>query len=135
MFCIKFIQSFKHTVSTDFALCAIDLTSVETCIDKRKLQFLGQLCRLPNAYLAKTVFNHRLVRFINYDQQSLGFIPEIYRLLQKYNLTDYISNYLNYGTFPSKSCWKTILKEHVIHAEKRRRLMSVCSRVSVETFI
>jgi len=37
---------------------------------------------LPSQYLAKNMFHHRLLRYINNDRQCLGFIPDIYILIQ-----------------------------------------------------
>jgi len=59
---------------------------IESIIDYRKLQFYGQLCRLPFQYLARNMFHQWLLRYINNDRRCLGFIPDIYRLIRKYNL-------------------------------------------------
>ena len=121
-FCVKFIQQLSKNTCTDFSLASLDLTCIETIIDHKKLHFFGQLCRLPNKYLAKQVVNHRLIRFANYDvNQYMGFIPEVYRLLKKYDLCEYLNIYLHTGCFPSKYVWKAILKRHVFLREKRER--------------
>ena len=63
-FCMKYVQRLNMNTSTDFTLSCIDIPSIETIIDYRKLQFFGQLCRLSSTYLSKQVFTHRLLRYI-----------------------------------------------------------------------
>ena len=53
------------------------------------------------------------------NTQTLGFIPDIHRLVQKYFLHQYMDIYLQTGTFPSRYMWKAILKRHVLNREKR----------------
>ena len=53
-FCIKHIQRLPRNASTNLSLCTLNMCSIETIIDYRKLQLCGQLCRLPCHYLAKT---------------------------------------------------------------------------------
>ena len=48
------------------------------------------------------------------DNQSLGFIPDINRILAKYALHRVLGRYLSHGKFPSKSAWKKIIYEKTI---------------------
>lgn len=129
-FCAKYIQSLPSHVSTDIVLCSLDMPCIECIIDQRKLLFLGQLCRLSNLYLAKQVFNNRLVRFINYDNQYNGFVPDIYRILQKYNLCYVLLSYIDSGLFPSKSIWKAMIRQHVIQPDKTARYGLLANRMN-----
>ena len=76
---------------TDIALNALGITSIESQIDYRKLQFFAQLCRLPCKYVAKHIFVNRLIRYLGDDRQTLGYIPDIYRILCKYNIIDHLT--------------------------------------------
>ncbi|XP_053398165.1 uncharacterized protein LOC128556626 [Mercenaria mercenaria] len=51
-FCLKFMQQLRQNISTDFSLSVINLSSIEAMIDFKKLQFFGQLCRLPCSMLS-----------------------------------------------------------------------------------
>jgi len=62
------------------------------------------------------VFVHRLVSFINGDKQCVGFIPDIYKLLDKYQLVGYTLTFLKDALFPSKSVWRAILRQHVLQS-------------------
>ncbi|XP_052799264.1 uncharacterized protein LOC128230877 [Mya arenaria] len=112
-FCVKQMQGFQRSVATKFVLSTLNITSIEVLIDCKKLQFFGQMCRLPCQYLAKIIFNSRLIRYINFDRQTVGFVPDIYRLCQKYLLVDYITQYINTGQFPSKYEWKKTIHKSV----------------------
>ncbi|KAH3693536.1 uncharacterized protein LOC127862565 [Dreissena polymorpha] len=124
-FCIKSMQQFHSLTNTDFALASINVNSIENIIDRKKLVFFGQLCRLPNQYLAKQVFINRLVRYLNNDKQTKGFVPEIYRLLYKYQLQSCLDGYLQSGLFPSKQAWKQMLQRSVSAPEHHRQLESI----------
>ena len=62
----------------------------------------------------KDIFLNRLIRFNNFDQQSVGYIPDICRIAQKYDLTDYILTYVESADFPSKFQWKKVINENVV---------------------
>ena len=80
------------------------------------MQLLGQLCRLLCRHLSKSVFVHRLVSFKHDDKQCVGFIPDIYKLLDKYWMVGYILTFLKDALFPSKSVWRAILRQHVLQS-------------------
>ena len=54
-FCVKHVQQFVKRTSTYFSWSCINLVTTETFIDFKKLQLLGQLCRLPCRHLSKSV--------------------------------------------------------------------------------
>jgi len=78
----------------------------------------GQICRLKDGYIAKEIFNHRIVRNVNGYSQTVGFVPDIYRLLQKYGMIELFDTYLQCGAFPPKFSWKHTLKSTVIMPSK-----------------
>ena len=53
---------------------------------------------------------------MNGDKQCVGFIPDIYKLLDKYQLVGYILTLLQDALFPSKSAWRAILRQHVLQS-------------------
>ena len=124
--CAKTIQGLPLSTSTDVALGALGLLPIEAEIDKRKLQFFSQLCRLPTHYLAKQFFVVRCQNYVNSDRQSTGFFPDIYRLLSKYNLTDIFVSFLRIGEFPSKGIWNKIINKRIkdrFTADRNNRLL------------
>ena len=71
------------------------------------------MCNLPTKYLSQNVFTQRLLHFLSHDHQQHGLIPDMYRLLSKYELTEFLNTYVESGVFPSKDAWKRILKSIV----------------------
>ena len=61
-FFLKHMQCLPRRTPTNFTLSAIHAVPMETVIDHKKLNFLGQLFNLScsNRYMAKRVFNIRL---------------------------------------------------------------------------
>jgi len=64
--------------------------------------------------MTKRVFNIRLTHFQHLDNQSLGFISDINRILTKYALHHGLDRYLSDGVFSSKCAWKRIIYEKTI---------------------
>lgn len=113
-FCAKRIQNFSQRTRTDIALSMLGWSLMESNIDKRKLLFLEKLCTTPTYLLARQIFDLRLQLFINGNFTiQKGFIPDISRILRKYNLTYYLYNYAKSGRFASKWMWKIIVKKTV----------------------
>ena len=112
-FCIKYIQCIDRSTRSDIALSLLGCRSLESEIDFKKLTLLGQLCRLSTDFLAKDIFNNRLIRFIGDSHNKLGFFPDLLRILQKYDLVYYLNNYVTYGIFPTKYHWKTVIRDSI----------------------
>ena len=117
-FCLKNMQGYNRHISSDFCLLTVNAIPVVNTLESRKLNLFGQICRLNPNYLAKDVFNNRLVRYVNIDRQCIGFIPDVYKLLQKYDLLAYLQAYLEDGQFPPRRQWKSIVGRSV---ERRAR--------------
>ena len=116
------MQRLSPNTSHQFTHSVINMGTIESIIDYRKLQFYGQLCRLSFQYLAKDSFHHRLLRYINNDRQCLCFIPDIYRLIRKYNLQYILDCYVKEGIFSSKLRWKIMLTSNIFWLDERIRL-------------
>ena len=66
---------------------------------------------MPPNMLRRHVFDIRMHIFVlNGYKNQLGSIPDIWKVLQKYNVEEYLQNYLAIAVFPSKYTWKTIVK-------------------------
>ena len=59
-------------------------------------------------FFVKTMFLNRLASFkINPSNKYTGFIEEIDKILQKYQLSHILSSYLQDGVLPGKTCVET----------------------------
>ena len=88
----KSIQRFPSRTRTDMALGMLGWLPMMSYIEQRKLLFLFVLRENKN--------------------QS-GFIPDIWKVLQKYHLEEYLLSYLATSLFPTKGTWKTIVKHKI----------------------
>lgn len=112
-FCLKIIQSLPRLARTDIVLSSLGSLPIEAEIDKRKLMLFGQLCRLDTDTTIKMLFLNRLFNFNNHPSRVRGFIPDIYKILHKYDLIDILSSYCKTGVFPSKCRWKTVVNNNI----------------------
>ena len=105
------MQSLSTHTRTDTALSLLGVFPIETDIDFRKLTIIGQFCRLNSDIRVKRMFLNRLTSYIaERNQRQEGFVPDIVRLLEKYELSDILSTYVENGTFPTSLAWKRLLK-------------------------
>ena len=112
-FCLKVIQSIPRLSRTDIVLSSLGMLPMEAEIDKRKLVFFGQLCRLDTNTTVKKMFANRLCEYNNCPIRVKGFIPDLVRIVSKYSLTDVLTTFSSTGVFPSKYTWKRLVSSSV----------------------
>jgi hypothetical protein len=109
-FCAKLLQEFHPRTKTTIALSMLGWYTMAAYIDRRKLLFLGRLCRLDNDILVKKMFLNRLHQcLMGCTAKSLGFIPDIVGILKKYNLTGILDHYVTDGQWPDKKPWRSMV--------------------------
>jgi hypothetical protein len=76
---------------------------IEAEIDKRKLMLFDKLCNLGQGTLSKQIFLYRLHDFIaNEGKERSKFIRDIWQILLKYNIMNYLQSFVNQTQFPKK---------------------------------
>lgn len=123
----KRIQGLDPMTRSEATTGSIGLWSMEGTIDKAKLIYFGRLCRSKEILFSKRIFTARLTsHMLHPARQKLGFIPDIIRTLNKYNLANYLTTYLDEQSFPSKLPWKNIVYDAIenIEIEKWKNGMS-----------
>ena len=81
--------------------------------------FLHKLMSLPSGSVSRDIFIKKLILFVN-DQScvTLGFIPDICKMLFKYDLHDIVNNLLSpLHVIPSKYEWKSRVKSSILRCE------------------
>ena len=92
----------------------LGLLPIEAEIEARKLLFLGRLCRMNYRLLPKQIFLTRLFSFQErLADTQYGFIPDIYTLLEKIDLLEYVRTWQTDGSFPSKLLWKNLVRKTI----------------------
>ena len=113
----KRIQGLCNTTRSEAVTGSIGLWTVEGYIDKAKLLFLFKLMKSSGTTVHKSLFTFRLFSYLNkLVSKPFGFIPDVFRILEKYELQDYIDDYVTNGILPSEHMWKaTITKRIALH--------------------
>ena len=134
-FCIKYIEHVPTYTKTDVCMSLLGSRNIEFEIDLKKLNFLGQLCRLHTNHISYRIFTERLKAFSVNGSVKMGFIPEIDRLLKKYNLLSYLTKFLETGSFPSKLVWKSTIHRTVTSVAEAEWFNRVNSCTNLRNFL
>ena len=129
-FCCKIIQNLDKRCRSDMCRSMLGFYQMKGQIDLRKLLFLGRIVWLPDRAMPKKIFKQRVLQFLVYkgldndDDTQMGFIPDIVKILQKYQLDDHWEKYIKTGftEFPIYSSWKILIKKAVQTSEQREWL-------------
>jgi hypothetical protein len=118
-FCLKVIQGLPKRTRSDIVMGLIGVRTLESVIHQRKLCFLGALCNLRRDCVVKRLFLTRLYEsdFLN-PLCKQGFIPDIWCLVSTYKLQDVLHNFMYSQSFPSKDCWKHMVKNSILQREE-----------------
>ena len=93
-------EGISKRTKTNICLASLGVTSMENIIHKAKLIFLRRLCIAPLHCSVKSLFLKRLLCFENYvSPTNKGFIADIMRIVNKYDLKKYIELYTPEGYF------------------------------------
>ena len=114
--CVEYMQNFPKRTKNDMALPSIAITDITTHIDKLKLLFLRRLCTAPNHSRVKQLFLHRLMSYQSATRNNtpcIGFIADIFSIIGKYDLSTFISNFIETVYFPPKKIWKRLVQRNV----------------------
>ena len=96
----------------------VGLRPITSEIDKKKLLFFEKLCNFSHDILVKKIFLFRLFTYLNDKQdKSFGYVKDIFSILHKYSLEQYLTSYLETGIFPSKTEWKKMIKSEIFRYE------------------
>ena len=73
---------------------------ISSDIDKRKLNLLGQFCRLNANSRAKDIFLLRLSSYyVSPGNRQTGYFSDICSIIRKYGIEGYLLQYFQNGTF------------------------------------
>ena len=136
----KCIQGLAANTRTEAAIGNIGLWEMEEYIDKAKLIYFGRLCKLNPETTTKKVFITRLFSFLyKGSRKPVGFIPDLVRIFEKYNLVHFLKYFIDEKYFPSKNEWQKIVicKLHQFQVCKWRegiaRKAEICHYQNIHT--
>jgi hypothetical protein len=129
-FIAKHIQQLPKLTRSDICESLVGLNPITCEIEKRKLYFFGKLCNMNSKHLPKKMFLNRLCTCVfDKDIVRYGFAPDILDIVQKYDLSAYITDYLLDGQFPGKLQWKKVVSLAVQSCQQQ----SWTSRVTADS--
>ena len=75
---------------------------------------------MTNDNISKQIFVRRLFQYKTKkdNNRQYGFVPDIYNILSKFNLLDYLEIYIKSNKFPTKYCWKQLVKKSITYTEQ-----------------
>ena len=95
------------------------LRSIESEIALRKLLFLGRLLTEDKmAPVVRNLFEIRTQSYFDVNIVSLGTLPTICEVLQKYDLFNYFDTWFSDAVFPTYLSWKAIVKTKIREFEE-----------------
>ena len=118
-FVVKNIQGFPSRTRSDMAESMLGLHKLISEVNKRKLMFLYKILNMPAKSITKEIFIRKYIMYVlNRGSVSIGFIPDICDLVDKYNLHFVLNDFFAYnGRLPSKTTWKNTVN-NVIHQKE-----------------
>jgi len=108
-FCLKRVQGLPFLTRSDMVKGLSGSISLKAYIDTQKLTFYGLLCRSSAQGIVRKLLLIRHYQHKNSQNLTLGFVPDVMRILTKYKLDAYASPFTS-DTFPSKHQWKSLCK-------------------------
>lgn len=120
-FCLKKIQSLPKRAKSVIVESMAKSYCIEAYVDKRKLSFIGRLCRLNCFTLAKKIFIERLYQNnVIPERRHSGIVCELLKVVAKYNLMSHVTEFMATVEFPSKRLWKSLVDKSVSDFEEKR---------------
>ena len=107
-------EGLSQTTHSAGALGTIGMRSISGHIDKLKLLFFRNLCRMSPLRLEKRLFIKRLFSLLaDKDASNLAFASDIVRIPRLNNWYQYLEDYLETCAFPSKNVWRNVVIDSI----------------------
>ena len=120
-FCHKHSQGLQCDTISNVVKGMLGIISIEAYIDKQKLAFFGSVFRTPPTDLVNRLITYRLFYYsMRITDKHFGFIPDIHRIMTKYNLLYYFDQAITTSTFPAKFQWKRVCSQTIHRCEQEQ---------------
>ncbi|KAK6186686.1 hypothetical protein SNE40_005971 [Patella caerulea] len=117
-FACKYVLGLNLRTRSDMCTSLLGWGSLESYIDERKLFFFGHILNMNPKYLPRSILITRLLEYnLDCTKHQKGFIPDVWRIINKYNLNQYMSMFLQNRVFLGYCSWKRIVKQAVTAKE------------------
>ena len=131
---VRYIMGFDKTSPTEATTSVLGLLSVSSYIDKHRLMFLGRLCCSEVDLLHKDIFTNSVAEYVLGFSNICHITKSLLNTLSKYNLNEFLQNYISSGYFPPKYIWNNIVKHSIKDKEQYNWSLKVNSRPELSRF-
>ncbi|KAK3093161.1 hypothetical protein FSP39_012054 [Pinctada imbricata] len=131
---VKRILGLTKTTPKEATCSLLGAVSLESYIDKLKLMFVGRLCNADIGLLHKNIFLCQLIEYMLGFSNICDTTKSLISTICKYDLSEYILNYVSNGMFPVAKMWKLIVQNKVLQKEEDKWSQNVCSRSELLRF-
>ena len=128
-------MAFDKTSPIEATISVLGMSSVSGYIDKSRLMFFGRLCNSEIGLFHKDIFTNAIA------EHSLGFTnichitKSLINTLLKYDLVEFLHNYIISGYFPPKHIWNNIVKHAIREREEHLWTVNSGARPELSRFV
>ena len=132
---VRHILAFDKTSPIEATISVLGMSSVSGYIDKSRLMFFGRLCNSEIDLFHKDIFTNAIA------EHSLGFTnichitKSLINTLLKYDLVEFLHNYIISGYFPPKHIWNNIVKHAIREREEHIWTVNSGARPELSRFV
>ena len=131
----RYIQSMDKYSPIEVTVSSLGMMSMCGYIDKQKLLFLGRLCRTGTELFHKQLFLSQITQYHMGFKNICNTTLSLIETLQKYELNQFLTDYINSGIFPTKKCWLVIVNNAVWEYEERMWTERLSSRTELSRYL
>jgi len=113
----KHIQGLTRRTHNEIVLGLLGWHTIQGTIDKCKCMFVCKIVNMTNC-ITKRVFIYEMYNTIVYGKTTETVTGDLVRVLNKYNLYDYLYTYITGSDFPDKTAWKAIVRLEIERVEQ-----------------
>ena len=114
----KSLHGFNWRTHDEIVRGLLGWQSIIGYIDKMKLLFVHRLVKSTG--IIKYVFLNQIYMYIVSGVTQKSITCDLYNVLVKYDLDQYILRYMYGGVFPQKMPWKSMIKEQILKSEQQK---------------
>ena len=118
---------------TETTCSVLGLWTINAIIDKYKLLFLGRLCRSSTQYTYKQIFCFKLSQIVLGIHDS-GITYDLVSVAVKYELQEYIVDYIKTSVLPPKWAWSNIISNNLHKREETTWVNKLLERTELTRF-
>ena len=132
---VRHILAFDKTSPIEATISVLGMFSVSGYIDKSQLMFLGRLCNSEIDLFHKDIFSNSIAEYTLGFTNVCHITKSLISTLSKYDLEEFLHNYIISGYFPPKRIWNNIVKHAIREREEHMWTVNSSARPELSRFV